>query len=201
MGLVLPELAGRIDGVAVRVPTPNVSAVDLTFRPSRDTDVEEINEALRIAADGPLQGILAYETAPLVSIDFNHDPHSATVAAGQTRMVVRAARARIRLVRQRVGLLQPHGGHRSGVGTCYVSGQVPTKPVPTASAIASRWPAGSQFHWQSGRLAPSDRIRKGAERPPFTAPSSQSGRFPRYAPPGSTLGRTPGRGLARQRPS
>ncbi len=87
VGLVLPELAGRIDGVAVRVPTPNVSAVDLTFRPSRDTDVEEINEALRIAADGPLQGILAYETAPLVSIDFNHDPHSATVAAGQTRMV------------------------------------------------------------------------------------------------------------------
>ena len=87
VGLVLPELAGRIDGVAVRVPTPNVSAVDLTFRPSRDTDVEEINTALRVAAEGSLRGILAYETAPLVSIDFNHDPHSATVAAGQTRMV------------------------------------------------------------------------------------------------------------------
>ena len=87
VGLVLPELAGRIDGVAVRVPTPNVSAVDLTFRPSRETDVEEINTAFRIAAEGSLRGILAYETAPLVSIDFNHDPHSATVAAGQTRMV------------------------------------------------------------------------------------------------------------------
>lgn len=87
VGVVLPELAGRIDGVAVRVPTPNVSAVDLTFRPTRDTDADEINQAIRQAAEGPLRGILAYETAPLVSVDFNHDPHSATVAAGQTRMV------------------------------------------------------------------------------------------------------------------
>ena len=87
VGLVLPELAGRIDGVAVRVPTPNVSAIDLTFRPTRDTDVTEINRAFRQAAEGPLRGILAYESAPLVSIDFNHDPHSATVAAEQTRMV------------------------------------------------------------------------------------------------------------------
>ena len=87
VGLVLPNLAGRIDGVAVRVPTPNVSAVDLTFVPSRDTDAEEINTALREAASGPLQGILAFEEAPMVSIDFNHDPHSATVAAAQTRMV------------------------------------------------------------------------------------------------------------------
>ena len=87
VGLVLPELAGRIDGVAVRIPTPNVSAVDLTFRTGRDTDAEEINAAFRQAAAGPLAGILAASTAPNVSIDFNHDPHSATVAAGQTRLV------------------------------------------------------------------------------------------------------------------
>jgi len=85
VGLVLPELAGRIDGVAVRVPTPNVSAVDLTFVPERDTDPEEINAALRTAAGGALNGVLAYSADACVSVDFNHDPHSATVAARETR--------------------------------------------------------------------------------------------------------------------
>ncbi len=84
---VLPELAGRLDGVAIRIPTPNVSAVDLTFVPSRKTTAEEINEAFRAAAEGPLRGIMAFDEAPKVSIDYNHDPHSASIAAPQTRMV------------------------------------------------------------------------------------------------------------------
>ncbi len=87
VGLVLPELDGRLDGVAIRVPTPNVSAVDLKFVPSRDTSVEEINGLMAKAAAGPLKGILTLSNAPTVSIDHNHDPHSATVASAQTRMV------------------------------------------------------------------------------------------------------------------
>ena len=78
VGLVLPELKGKLDGVAIRVPTPNVSVVDLTFEAARDTSVEEINNAIRAAADGPLKGILGYNTAPLVSVDFNHNPASST---------------------------------------------------------------------------------------------------------------------------
>lgn len=87
VGLVLPELDGRLDGVAIRVPTPNVSAVDLKFVPSRDTSVEEINGLLEKAASGSLEGILAFSDEPTVSIDHNHDPHSATVASAQTRLV------------------------------------------------------------------------------------------------------------------
>ena len=87
VGLVLPELQGKLDGVAIRVPTPNVSAVDLTFVPSRKTSAEEINEAFKSAAAGALRGIMAFDEAPKVSIDYNHDPHSASVAAAQTRMV------------------------------------------------------------------------------------------------------------------
>lgn len=77
VGLVLPELKGRLDGVSVRVPVPNVSLVDLKFVASRTTSVDEIHEAIRAAADGPMKEILAYTTEKLVSIDFNHDPHSA----------------------------------------------------------------------------------------------------------------------------
>lgn len=88
VGLVMPELAGKLDGVAIRVPTPNVSCVDLTFEASRDTSVEEINAAIRAAAsDGPLKGILAVTDKPLVSIDFNHDPASSTFATDQTRVM------------------------------------------------------------------------------------------------------------------
>ncbi|MCO6440990.1 MAG: type I glyceraldehyde-3-phosphate dehydrogenase [Nitrococcus mobilis] len=86
VGLVLPELNGRLDGFAVRVPTINVSLVDLTFRASRDTSVEEINGVLKQAAQGPLQGVLAYNDAPLVSIDFNHDPHSSIFEATLTKV-------------------------------------------------------------------------------------------------------------------
>lgn len=79
VGLVLPELNGKLDGYAMRVPTINVSMVDLTFIASRDTTVEEVNSILKKASEeGPLKGILAYNSAPLVSIDFNHNPASST---------------------------------------------------------------------------------------------------------------------------
>jgi len=87
VGLVLPELNGKLDGVSIRVPTPNVSVVDLTFEASRDTTVEEVNAAIRAAADGPLKGVLGYTDVPNVSIDFNHDPHSSIFHMDQTKVV------------------------------------------------------------------------------------------------------------------
>jgi glyceraldehyde 3-phosphate dehydrogenase (phosphorylating) len=87
VGLVLPELKGRLDGFAVRVPTINVSLVDLTFTAKRATTVEEVNQALRAAAGGALRGILAYNEAPLVSIDFNHDAHSSIFDATLTKVI------------------------------------------------------------------------------------------------------------------
>ncbi|WP_375281411.1 type I glyceraldehyde-3-phosphate dehydrogenase [Pseudooctadecabacter sp.] len=88
VGLVLPELDGKLDGVAIRVPTPNVSCVDLTFEASRDTTAEEINDIIRAAAaDGPLKGILGVTDAKLVSQDFNHDPRSSTFATDQTKVM------------------------------------------------------------------------------------------------------------------
>lgn len=86
VGLVLPELVGKLNGSAVRVPTPNVSMIDLVFDASRETTVEEINGAIQAAAEGPLKGVLGYSTAPLVSADFNHDPHSSTFAADGTNV-------------------------------------------------------------------------------------------------------------------
>jgi glyceraldehyde 3-phosphate dehydrogenase len=88
LGLVIPALKGKLDGSSIRVPTPNVSVVDLTFVPSRATSVEAINAAMEAAAgSGPLKGILAVTHDPLVSIDFNHNPASSTVALPQTQMV------------------------------------------------------------------------------------------------------------------
>ncbi|APX23808.1 MAG: type I glyceraldehyde-3-phosphate dehydrogenase [Rhodobacteraceae bacterium] len=87
VGLVLPELNGRLDGVAIRVPTPNVSVVDLVFEAARDTTVDEVNTAIRAAADGPLKGVLGYTTAANVSIDFNHDPHSSVFHMDQTKVM------------------------------------------------------------------------------------------------------------------
>jgi glyceraldehyde 3-phosphate dehydrogenase len=87
VGLVLPDLNGKLDGVAIRVPTPNVSVVDLTFTAKRDTSVEEINDAIRAAADGPLKGVLGYTDRKLVSSDFNHDPHSSVFATDQTKVM------------------------------------------------------------------------------------------------------------------
>src|SRR4030081_50670 len=85
IGLVLPELQGKLDGVAIRVPTPNVSVIDLKIVASRKTDVKEINEAMKRASEQQLKGILAYTNFPNVSIDFNHDPHSATFHMDQTK--------------------------------------------------------------------------------------------------------------------
>ncbi len=112
IGLVIPDLAGKLDGISVRVPTPNVSLVDFKFIPSKPVTVEAINDALVKAADGRLKGILGYTTHPNVSIDFNHDPHSSTVALDQTKVMDGTMVLGPVLVRQRVGLLQPHGRHR-----------------------------------------------------------------------------------------
>ena len=87
VGLVLPELNGKLDGYAVRVPTINVSVVDLSFQAARATSHEEIDGLMQAAADGPLNGILACNKAPLVSIDFNHDPASATYDASLTKVI------------------------------------------------------------------------------------------------------------------
>jgi glyceraldehyde 3-phosphate dehydrogenase len=87
VGLVLPELNGKLDGFAVRVPTINVSLVDLSFVAKRATSVEEINKAMKEAANGALKGILAYTDEPLVSIDFNHDAHSSTYDASLTKVI------------------------------------------------------------------------------------------------------------------
>ena len=87
VGLVLPELAGKLDGSAVRVPTPNVSMVDLKFDAGRETTAEEINDAIKAAADGALNGLLGYEDMPAVSIDFNHNPNSSTFDASQTKVI------------------------------------------------------------------------------------------------------------------
>ncbi len=87
LGEVLPNLKGRLDGSAIRVPTPNVSAVDLSFRASRDVTVEEVNAIVQEAAKGPMQRVLGYEPAPLVSTDFNHTEESSIFAPDQTRVV------------------------------------------------------------------------------------------------------------------
>ncbi|MDH3624021.1 MAG: type I glyceraldehyde-3-phosphate dehydrogenase [Myxococcales bacterium] len=87
IGLVLPELKGKLDGTAIRVPTPNVSLTCLTAQVGRSTSREEVNKALKEAADGPLRGILAFEERPLVSIDFTGNPHSSIVDAAQTQVV------------------------------------------------------------------------------------------------------------------
>jgi glyceraldehyde 3-phosphate dehydrogenase len=87
VGLVLPELKGKLDGFAIRVPTINVSLVDLTFTAGRPATVEAINDAVRAAAQGPLKGILAYTDEPLVSVDYNHNPASSTYDATMTKVI------------------------------------------------------------------------------------------------------------------
>ncbi|MDQ2095227.1 type I glyceraldehyde-3-phosphate dehydrogenase [Rhodalgimonas zhirmunskyi] len=87
LGEVLPELAGKLDGSAIRVPTPNVSAVDLTFTASKDVTADDINAIVAEAASGPMKGVLGYEPAPLVSVDFNHSSESSIFAPAQTKVI------------------------------------------------------------------------------------------------------------------
>ncbi len=87
VGLVLPELNGKLDGFSMRIPTINVSAVDLTFVAERDTSIDEINEIMRAASEGELKGILCYNDQPLVSVDFNHDPASSTYDSTLTKVI------------------------------------------------------------------------------------------------------------------
>ena len=88
IGLIIPALTGRLDGAAIRVPTPNVSCIDLTFRATKDTSVDEVNDCVyRAASSAGLAGILGFDAAPKVSIDFNHDSHSAVFAPDQTRVI------------------------------------------------------------------------------------------------------------------
>jgi glyceraldehyde 3-phosphate dehydrogenase len=87
IGLVLPELKGKLDGISIRVPTPNVSCVDFKFITKRDVTADEINAAVKKYADGELKGILGYTSQPNVSIDFNHDSHSSTLAFDQTKVM------------------------------------------------------------------------------------------------------------------
>jgi glyceraldehyde 3-phosphate dehydrogenase len=86
VGLVLPELNGKLDGYAMRVPTINVSVVDLSFIAKRATTADEVNQVMKDAAEGSLKGILAYNTEPLVSVDFNHNPHSSIFDATLTKV-------------------------------------------------------------------------------------------------------------------
>ncbi|MBU6474504.1 MAG: type I glyceraldehyde-3-phosphate dehydrogenase [Alphaproteobacteria bacterium] len=87
VGKVLPELKGKLDGVSIRVPTPNVSVIDFKFNAAKPTTVEEVNAAIIKAADGPLKGILGYYDEPLVSHDFNHDPRSSIFALNETKVI------------------------------------------------------------------------------------------------------------------
>jgi glyceraldehyde 3-phosphate dehydrogenase len=87
VGLVLPDLNGKLDGSSIRVPTPNVSVVDFKFVAKKNTSKEEINAAIKAAADGPLKGILGYTDQPNVSSDFNHDPHSSVFHLDQTKVM------------------------------------------------------------------------------------------------------------------
>ena len=107
VGEVLPALKGKLDGIALRVPTPNVSVVDLNVMLDKKATAEEVNAAFKAAADGPLKGILEYVTAPLVSIDFRGNPHSAILDAPYTKVHGRRLRQGPGVVRQRVGLLEP----------------------------------------------------------------------------------------------
>ena len=87
VGLVLPELNGKLDGVAIRVPTPNVSVIDFMFIARRETSIDEINDAIRAAAGRELKGVLGFTDEPLVSMDFNHDSHSSVFHMDQTKVM------------------------------------------------------------------------------------------------------------------
>ena len=143
VGLVLPELKGKLDGSAIRVPTPNVSVIDLKFVAKRATNKDEINNAIKATADGngPLKGILGYTDQPNVSSDFNHDDRSSIFHLDQTKVIDGTFRARPVLVRQRMGLLQPHGRHGCRDGEAHLSFERPrgsNDPPPGSNSAAER---------------------------------------------------------------
>ena len=120
VGLVMPELNGKLDGFAIRVPTINVSIVDLSFIAARDTTVDEVNAIMKeAAAQARMKGILTYNTAPLVSIDFNHDPAFVHLRFDTDQSVGPPGESFV-VVRQRVGILQPHAGHHHRLDGCEV---------------------------------------------------------------------------------
>ena len=117
VGLVLPELNGKLDGFAMRVPTPErLGRRSEIRRQARRRRKEEVNAAIKAAADGPLKGILGYTNEKNVSIDFNHDPHSSIFHMDQTKVMDGNAGVDPVLVRQRMGLLRPHDRHGGGDG-------------------------------------------------------------------------------------
>ncbi len=141
IGLVLPELKGKLDGVAIRVPTPNVSVVDLKIVAKRNTDPKEINEAMKRASEQQLKGILGYTSAPNVSIDFNHDPHSSTFHQDQTKVM------NGNLVRVMSWYDNEWGFSNRMADTAVAMGKLlePHSPSCPASCRASTsWPQGKQ---------------------------------------------------------
>ena len=123
---MIPDLKGKLDGISIRVPTPNVSVVDFKFVAKRATTKEEINAAIKAAAEGALKDILGYTDAPNVSMDFNHDPRSSIFHNDQTKVMEGKFCSVLSLVRQRVGLLEPHGRHGRGDGEADLKLRLPT---------------------------------------------------------------------------
>ena len=168
LGEVLPELAGRLDGSAMRVPTPNVSAVDLTFVAQKDVTAADVNEVMAEAAAGPMKGILGYDPEPKVSVDFNHTEESAIFAPDQTKVIGQAPCAGAGMVRQRMGLFLPHGRRGGGHGPAELSraGQAParaarlgrhtsfTRPLPVRYQTRSSLPRGRRARFSTmGRIS------------------------------------------------
>ncbi len=117
IGLVIPDLKGKLDGISIRVPTPNVSVVDFKFIAKKATTKEEVNAAIKAAADsGPLKGILGYTNAPNVSMDFNHDPHSSIFHMDQTKVMEGKMVSVLSWYDNEWGLLQPDERHRYRAG-------------------------------------------------------------------------------------
>ena len=138
IGLVLPELKGKLDGVAIRVPTPNVSVVDLKIVAKRTTDVKEINEAMKRASEQQLKGILGYTTAPNVSIDFNHDPHSSTFHMDQTKVQNGTLVRVMSWYDNEWGFSNRMARHRRGDGEAAVSQVSCPGRVPRHDVVCSR---------------------------------------------------------------
>ncbi len=176
VGLVLPELAGRLDGYAIRVPTANVSLVDLTFNAERDTSREEVDDVLLAASQGPLAGILNYSDAPLVSIDFKPRPRFFHLRGPAHQGDRGPARQGERLVRQRVGLLQPHARHHARAGQRALKRPATQRALPPGTPTRARGapacPAGPRRYGR--RPGPRRRQARGPAASRVSTPRSRS---------------------------